>query len=158
MPIAPRAAHPGLRQQQMPGRTAGAFELLQFHDIRCYLAVHVPMNRLVPTAVVPVLAMVLAACGGGNTAPGAGTPFCGNAAFVDALIASRSGSEIAFLKTHEIRIDELRNHAPAAVKADVITIVTAVHSAIVADNPAVANTATMNRAWSAVKTYCGIGQ
>jgi hypothetical protein len=116
------------------------------------------MYRLLPAAVVTVLAIVLAGCGGGSAAPGAGTPFCGNAAFVDALIASRSGSEIGSLEAHETRIDELRNHAPAAVGADVITIVTAVHSAIAADNPAVANTAAMNHAWSAVKTYCGIGQ
>jgi hypothetical protein len=104
------------------------------------------MYRLLPAAVVTVLAIVLAGCGGGSAAPGPGTPFCGNAAFVDALIASRSGSEIGFLEAHETRIDELRNHAPAAVGADVITIVTAVHSAIAADNPAVANTAAMNHA------------
>jgi hypothetical protein len=116
------------------------------------------MFRLVPTAVVTVLAIVLAGCGGGPTAPGAGTPFCGNAASVDTLLANRSGSEIAFLTTHQSRIDDLRNHAPAAVKADVITMVAAVDSAIAADNPALANTATMNHAWSAVKTYCGIGQ
>jgi hypothetical protein len=116
------------------------------------------MYRLVPAAVVTVLAIVLAGCGGGTAAPGAGTPFCGNAAFVDALLANRSGSEIAFLKAHETRIDDLRNHVPAAVRADVITVVTAVHSAVAADNPALANTATMNNAWSAVKTYCGIGQ
>jgi hypothetical protein len=116
------------------------------------------MYRLVPPPVVTVLAIVLAGCGGGTAAPGAGTPFCGNAAFFDALLAHRSGSEIAFLKGSETRIDDLRNRAPAAVKADVNTIVTAVRDAIAADNPALANTATMNDAWSAVKTYCGIGQ
>jgi hypothetical protein len=112
--------------------------------------------RLIPTAVVVVLAIVLAGCGGGAAAPGASTPFCTNAAFVDALLANPSGSEIAFLKAHKARIDSLRNHAPRAVRADVITIVTAVHRAIAADNPALANTATMNHAWEAVKSYCGI--
>ena len=130
----------------------------RFHHIRCSPPCRFAMYRLVPTAVVTVLAIVLAGCGGGTAAPGAGTPFCGNAAFVDALLANRSGSEIAFLKAHETRIDDLRNQVPAAVRADVITVVTAVHSAVAADNPALANTATMNNAWSAVKTYCGIGQ
>jgi hypothetical protein len=116
------------------------------------------MSRRVPAAVVTVLAIVLAGCGGGTSAPGAGTSFCGNAAFVDALLASHSGPEIAFLSAHETRIDGLENHAPAAVRADVIKIVTAVHSAVAAGNPALANTATMNDSWSAVKTYCGIGQ
>ena len=131
---------------------------LRFHHFRCSPPCRFAMFQMVPTAVVTVLATVLAGCGGGPADPGAGTPFCGDAAFVDALIASRSGSEVAFLKAHETRIDDLRNHAPSAVRADVITIVTAVHSAVAADNPALANTATMNRAWSAVKTYCGIGQ
>ena len=116
------------------------------------------MSRRVPAAVVTVLAIVLAGCGGGTSAPGAGTSFCGNAAFVDALLASHSGPEIAFLSAHETRIDGLENHAPAAVRADVIKIVTAVHSAVAAGNPALANTATMNDSWSAVKTYCGLGQ
>jgi hypothetical protein len=115
------------------------------------------MCRLAPTAVVTVLAITLWGCGGGTAAPGADTPFCANTAFVDALLANRPSSEIAFLEAHETRIDELRNRAPRVVKADVITIVTAVHSAIAADNPALASTATMNRAWSAVKTYCGLG-
>jgi hypothetical protein len=115
------------------------------------------MNRLVPMAVVPVLAIVLAACGGGTAAPGAGTPFCGNAAFLAALATNGYGSEIAFLKAHETRIDELRHQAPAAVKAAVITFVTGVHRAIAANNPALANTAAMNHASLEVKTYCGIG-
>jgi hypothetical protein len=113
-----------------------------------------PMNRLVPMAVVPVLAIVLAACGGGTAAPGAGTRFCQNAAFLAAL--NGSGSEIAFLKAHATRIDELRHQAPAAVKADVITFVTGVDSAIAANDPALANTAAMNHASSGMKTYCGI--
>lgn len=117
-----------------------------------------PMNRLVPMAVVPVLAIVLAACGGGTAAPGAGTPFCANAAFLAALATNGYGSEISFLKEHETRIDELRHQAPAAVKADVITFVTAVQRAIAGDDPALANTAAMNHAWAAVKTYCGLGQ
>jgi hypothetical protein len=116
------------------------------------------MYPLLPTAVVTTLAIVLAGCGGGTAAPGAGSAFCSKAAFVEALIANHSGPEIAFLKAHETHIDDLRNHAPAAVKADVITVVTAVHSAIAADSPALANTTTMNHAWSAVKTYCGIGE
>jgi len=131
---------------------------LRFHATRCSPPCRFAMYRLVPTAVVTVLAIVLPGCGGGTAAPGAGTPFCGNAAFVAALLANHPSSEIAFLKAHEARIDELRHHAPAAVEVDVITIVRAVHSAIAADNPALANTATMNHAWSAVKTYCGIGQ
>jgi hypothetical protein len=131
---------------------------LRFHDIRCSLPCRFVTHGLVPPAVVAVLAIVLAGCGSGTAAPGAGTPFCANAAFVAALVANRSGSETAFLEAHETRIDELRNHAPAAVKPDVVTIVTAVHNAIAAGNPALANTTTMNDAWSAVKTYCGIGQ
>lgn len=114
------------------------------------------MNRLAPMAVVPVLAVVLAACGGGTATPGAGTPFCANAAFLAVLPTNGYGSEIAFLRDHETRIDELRHQAPAAVKADVITFVTGVRSAIAANNPALASTAAMNHASSEVKTYCGI--
>lgn len=131
---------------------------LRFRHIRCSPLCAFAMYRLLPTAVVTVLVIVLAGCGGGTAAPGAGTPFCANAAFVAALLANRDGSEITFLEAYETRIDELRNHAPTAVKADVITITAAVHNAIAADNPALANTTTMNHAWSAVKTYCGIGQ
>lgn len=114
--------------------------------------------RWVSAAAAAVLAIVLAACGGGTAAPGAGTPFCANAAFLAALPANGYGSEISFLKDHETRIDELRNQAPAAVKADVITFVTGVHSAVAANNPALASTAAMNHASSQVKTYCGIAQ
>lgn len=128
---------------------------LRFGDIRRSRPCRFALHRLVPTAVVAVLAIVLAGCGGAAP-PGAGTPFCTNAAFVDALLTNRSTSEIAFLKAHETRIDSLRDNAPGAVKADVTTIVTAVHSAIAADDPALANTATMNHAWEAVKSYCGI--
>jgi hypothetical protein len=116
------------------------------------------MNRLVPTAVGTVLAILLGACGGGTAAAGAGTPFCANAAFLAALPANGYGSEISFLKNHETRIDELRSQAPAAVKAEVITFVTGVHSAIAANKPALASTAAMNHASSEVKTYCGIAQ
>jgi hypothetical protein len=116
------------------------------------------MYRWVSAAAVAVLAIVLAACGGGTASPGAGTRFCANAAFLAALPANGYGSEIAFLKDHETQIDELRSQAPAAVKADVITFVTGIHSAIVANNPALAHTAAMNHASSEVKTYCGIAQ
>jgi hypothetical protein len=129
---------------------------LRLGAIRCLRPCRFALHRLVPTAMVAILAIVLAGCGGGAAAPGSGTPFCANAAFVDALLTNHSASEIAFLKAHETRIDSLRNHAPRAVKADVILIVTAVHRAIAADDPALANTATMNHAWEAVKSYCGI--
>lgn len=115
-----------------------------------------PMNRLVPMAVVPVFAIVLAACGGGTAAPGAGTRFCANASSLAALATNGSGSEVAFLKAHETQIDELRHHAPAAVKADVNTFVTAVDRAIAANNPALVNTGAVNHASSEMKTYCGI--
>jgi hypothetical protein len=131
---------------------------LRFHHIRCSAPCRFALYRVVPAALAAILGIVLGACGGGPAAPGAGTAFCGNAASVDALLANRSSPEIAFLKTHETSIDDLRNHAPAAVKADVITVVTSVDSAVAADKPALANTATMNHAWAAVKTYCGIGQ
>lgn len=130
---------------------------LRFHGIRCSPPCRFALYRVVPAALLAMLGIVVAGCGGGPAAPGAGTAFCGSAASVDALLANRSSPETAFLKTHETNIDDLRNHAPAAVKADVITVVTAVDSAVTADNPALANTATMNHAWAAVKTYCGIG-
>ena len=114
------------------------------------------MNRLVPTAVGMVLAILLGACGSGTASPGAGTPFCANAAFLTALPTNGYDSGVSFLKEHETRIDELRTQAPAAVKADVITFVTGVHKAIAANNPALVNTAAMNHASSEVKTYCGI--
>jgi hypothetical protein len=107
-------------------------------------------------AVVMVLAIMLAACGGTAAAPGAGTPFCANAAFLVALSPNGYGPGIAFLRAHETRIDELRRQAPAAVKADVNTFVTAVDMAIAANNPALISTGAVNRASSEMKTYCGI--
>jgi hypothetical protein len=158
MPSTLRVAHPGFSQQQMPGRTAGALSFFSSTTSGAISWCKFNMNRLVPMAVVPVLAIVLAACGGGTAAPGAGTPFCANAAFLAALATNGYGSEIACLKAHEIRIDELRHQAPGAVRAEVIRFVTGVHRAIEASNPALANTAAMNQASSEVKAYCDIEQ
>jgi hypothetical protein len=107
-------------------------------------------------AVTPVLAIVLAGCAGGTAAPGPGTPFCANAAFLAAYPATGQGPSLAFLKAQETRIDELRHQAPAAVRAAAITFVTSLHKAIAANDPAIASTAAMKRASSQVQAYCGI--
>jgi hypothetical protein len=60
MPSTLRVAHPGFSQQQMPGRTAGALSFFSSTTSGAISWCKFNMNRLVPMAVVPVLAIVLA--------------------------------------------------------------------------------------------------
>jgi hypothetical protein len=116
----------------------------------------ISIKRLVPTVVMMVIALVLAGCGGGSAAAGAGTKFCANASLLPRFATNGYGSEIAFLRAHQTQINGLRNHAPAAVKADVNTFVTAVDMAIAGNSPSLVNTEAVNRASAEMKTYCGI--
>ena len=109
-------------------------------------------------AVLSGVAVLAAACG--TAAPGAGTPFCADAAKLSTRILSgeRGNPELSWFKANETSIDDLAIDSPRAVTRDVHTLVTGVHRAIATSTPELLNTAAMNEATSKIKTYCGIRQ
>jgi hypothetical protein len=107
-------------------------------------------------AMLSGVAVLAAACG--TAAPGAGTPFCAQAAKLSTRILSseRGNSELSLFEANAASIDDLAIDSPPAVTRDVHTLVTGVHRAIATRTPGPLNTAAMDEATSNIKTYCGI--